>query len=418
MKINIFRALNSRNYRLYFLGQTISLTGTWMQRTAVSWVVYSLTHSTFMLGLTFFAGQFPSFLFSLLGGVVSDRYNRLKVLLTTQIASSIQAAILAGLVIFHHAAVWEILALSTILGIINAFDVPARQSLIYEMVGRKEDLSNALALNSSMVNLARLVGPAVAGIVLEKYGEGFCFLLNAASFLAVIICLLIMKLPKYQNRHPKKNALGDLKEGLLYLKRTPSIAGVVFMLSLISLWVLPFNTLLPVFAKEVFKGNATTFGYLNSFIGLGAIAGAFFLASLKPGADLRRILFISTVILGISLLLFSHQSNFYWAMPFVTATGFGLMAQTTITNTLIQTNSDPAMRGRMISYFALAFFGMQPFGSLIIGVLSGYIGAPNTVLVEGFGALLTAAIFRAHLKKTQNIQTTKEAGAVGHPFNK
>src|SRR5437764_4156421 len=197
MNISTFRAFQSRNYRLYFYGQSVSLVGTWMQRTAVSWVIYTLTHSTFMLGLTYFASQFPSFLLSLFGGVVSDRYNRFKVLLITQIASMVQASLLALLVLFKNATVWEILSLSVVLGIINAFDVPARQSLIYEMVNNKEDLPNALALNSSMVNLARLVGPAISGIVLEKFGESVCFLTNSGSFLAVIISLLFMRLPKY-----------------------------------------------------------------------------------------------------------------------------------------------------------------------------------------------------------------------------
>src|SRR6201985_1300469 len=214
MKITTFSAFKSRNYRLYFTGQSISLIGTWMQKTAVSWVIYSLTHSTFMLGLTLFASQFPSFLFSLIGGVVSDRYDRYKVLLTTQIASLIQAALLAILILLKHYSVWEILTLSVMLGIINAFDVPARQSLVYDMVDDKSDLPNALALNSSMVNLSRIIGPAIAGIVLETLGDGACFLLNALSFVAVIASLLLMRLPKYVKKEHKKNVFGELKEGL------------------------------------------------------------------------------------------------------------------------------------------------------------------------------------------------------------
>src|SRR5665213_4023255 len=246
-----FSSFKSRNYRLYFTGQSVSLIGTWMQKTAVSWVVYTLTHSTFMLGLTLFASQFPSFLFSLLGGVVSDRYNRYKVLLATQIASLVQAVMLAILILSGHYTVWGILGLSVVLGIINAFDVPARQSLVYEMVEDKADLPNALALNSSMVNLSRIIGPAIAGIVLESLGDGACFLLNALSFVAVIVSLLLMVLPQYVTQAHKKNVFGELKEGMAYIKRTPSIAFVLIMLALVSLLVLPYNTLIPYFARDV-----------------------------------------------------------------------------------------------------------------------------------------------------------------------
>jgi MFS family permease len=242
MDISTFKAFRSRNYRLYFTGQSVSLIGTWMQKTAVSWVIYTLTHSTFMLGLTLFASQFPSFLFSLIGGVVSDRYNRYRLLLATQVASMVQAILLTILILLKHYEVWEILALSVMLGIINAFDVPARQSLVYEMVEDKNDLSNALALNSSMVNLSRLIGPAIAGIVLEGLGDVVCFLLNAVSFIAVIGSLLMMRLPKYVKKKHTKNVFGELKEGMAYIKRTPSIAFILVMLALISLMVLPFST--------------------------------------------------------------------------------------------------------------------------------------------------------------------------------
>jgi MFS family permease len=397
--ISTFRALQSRNYRLYFFGQTVSLIGTWMQRTAVSWVVYSLTHSTVMLGLIYFASQFPTFLLSLFGGVISDRYNRYKVLLITQIASMIQATLLALLIIFGNATVWEILGLSVVLGCINAFDVPSRQSLIYDMVNKKEDLPNALALNSSMVNLARLAGPAIAGIVLERFGDSVCFLSNAASFLAVIVSLLLMKLPKYLPNPKTKNVFGELKEGFTYLRSTPSIGNIILMLAVVSFLVLPFNTLLPVYAKVVFKGSASTFGYINSFIGLGSISGAIFLASLKEGSDLKKILMINTLLMGVGLILFSHQSQFILAMLFAVAIGFGMMSQSTISNTIIQTTAAKHMRGRVISYFAMAFFGMQPLGSLLIGFVSQYVGSPVTILSEGICAIIIALIFRPLLKK-------------------
>jgi MFS family permease len=370
-----------------------------MQKTAVSWVIYALTHSTFMLGLTLFASQFPSFLFSMLGGVVSDRYNRFKVLLTTQVASMLQATLLAVLIFAKHYEVWEILSLSVVLGIINAFDVPARQALVYEMVEDKNDLPNALALNSSMVNLSRLIGPGIAGLVLEKFGDPLCFLLNAISFLAVICSLLMMRLPKYVRQEHKKNVFGELREGLVYLKHTPSIAYVVVMLGLVSLLVLPFSTLIPYYARDVFKGTAQTFGVIDSFIGLGAFSGAIFLASQKTGANLRKILFINTLVFGAGLILFSHEHNYWLALLFVTIAGFGMMSQVTVSNTLIQTTVAANMRGRVISFYAMAFFGMQPLGGLLVGALSKWIGTTNTLMGEGIAALIIGGLHWRYLRK-------------------
>jgi MFS family permease len=365
------------------------------------------------LGLRLFASQFPSFLFSLIGGVVSDRYNRFKVLLTTQIASLIQAAILAVLILIGHYAVWEILTLSSVLGIINAFDIPARQSLVYEMIDDKKDLPNALALNSSMVNLSRLIGPAIAGFVLEKLGDGTCFLLNALSFLAVIGSLLLMKLPAYIKKAHTKNVFGELREGMDYLKRTPSISFVILMLAMISLFVLPYSTLLPVYAKDIFKGTASTFGILDSVIGLGAFSGAIFLASLKPGSNLKKILAINTLVFGAGLALFSHEGNYPIALVFATVAGFGMMSQITISNTLIQTTVEPDMRGRVISFYAMAFFGMQPLGGLLIGSVSKWIGTPDTMLAEGIFALLIGLLHfrylrKEKLKKQQNMAAMDE----------
>jgi MFS family permease len=413
MNITTFNAFKSRNYRLYFIGQSVSLIGTWMQKTAVSWVIYSLTHSTFMLGLTLFASQFPSFLFSLIGGVVSDRYNRFRVLLTTQVASMIQATILAILILAGHYAVWEILSLSLMLGIINAFDIPARQSLVYEMIDDKKYLPNALALNSSMVNLSRLIGPAIAGFVLENLGDGVCFLLNALSFMAVIGSLLLMRLPKYIKEVHTKNVFGELREGMIYLKSTPSIAFVIMMLGLISLFVLPFSTLLPVYAKDIFKGTASTFGILDSVIGMGAFAGAIFLASLKTGSNLKKILALNTLIFGAGLMLFSHEGNYPLALVFASVAGFGMMSQVTVSNTLIQTTVEPQMRGRVISFYAMAFFGMQPLGGLLIGSISKWIGTPNTMLAEGVFALLIGLLHfrflrKEKLKRQQPLQAIEE----------
>jgi len=399
IKTNTFRAFSSRNYRLYFTGQSVSLIGTWMQRTGVSWVVYTMTHSAFMLGITVFATQFPSFLLSLYGGIISDRYDRYKIMLITQTAAMIQAVLLAILIFTNHYTVWEILTLSVILGIVNAFDMPARQPMVHEIIHDKADLPNALALNSSMVNLARVLGPALSGIVLQKLGAGICFSLNALSFLAVIISLLLMKLPPYQPKLIKKKISSELVEGFVYLKNTPAIGMILLMLAIMSLLVLPYNTLLPIFAKVIFKDDAITFGYINSFIGVGALGGAFFLASVKPDTDLKIILLVNTLIFGVCLMLFSHISYFPLAMVFATITGFGMMSLTTISNTIIQLKSDPRMRGRVMSYFALAFFGMMPMGSLLIGTVSQQIGAPNTLLCQGMIAIIIAIVFSGFLRK-------------------
>ena len=399
MNINTFKAFESRNYRLYFSGQSISLIGTWMQRTAVYWVVYVQTHSAFMLGLAAFATQFPSFLFSPLGGVVSDRYNRYRVMLTTQIASLLQATLLVVLVVFTKYSVWEIFALSAVLGTINAFDVPARQSMVHHMVDNKEDLPNAIALNSSMANLARMIGPAISGIVLEKFGAGTCFLINALSFLAVIISLLLMNFPEYISQLRRKNVFKEFAEGWQYLQQTPSIGFVILLLACVSLLVLPFITLLPIYARVIFKGNATTFGYLNSAIGVGAVAGAIFLASVKAGFDLKKILFINLSVFGGALILFSHMTRLPFALFFAMVAGFGMMSQTTVTNTIIQTNASSEMRGRVLSYFAMAYFGMLPLGGLLIGTASNYFGAPNTLLSEGILAVIIAFVFLPVLRK-------------------
>jgi MFS family permease len=398
-KISTFRAFRNRNYALFFSGQSVSQIGTWMQRTGVSWVVYSMTHSTFMLGLTIFASQFPSFLFSLPGGIASDRYNRYKILLITQTVSMLQAGVLATLVLLDHCNVFWLLTLSSVLGIVNAFDVPARQPMIHELINDKEDLPNALALNSSLVNLARLLGPALSGLILVRFGAGICFLLNAISFLAVLTSLLLMKLPPYQAPETRRKAASELKEGFVYVKNTPSIGVILLMLSLVSLLVLPYDTLLPEFAKEVFKGDAATFGYISSFMGLGALAGTLFLASLKKGADLKYVLLINLILVGAGLICFSHLSYFPLAMLFATITGFGAMSQTTICLTIIQVNAEAHMRGRVMSFLAMAVFGMLPLGSLIIGSVSQQISAPNTYLCQGIIALIIASIFSNFLRR-------------------
>lgn len=403
----MFRAFRSRNYSLYFSGQSVSLIGTWMQRTAVYWLIYAQTHSAFMLGLAAFATQFPSFIFSPWGGVVSDRYNRYRVTIITQTASMIQAFLLAALVIFTRYTVWEILSLSVALGIINAFDIPSRQSMVNEMVAKKEDLPNAIALNSSMGKFALLIGPAISGIVLEKLGAGTCFLINALSYLAVLTSLLFIKFPAFIPPKQSKNAMKEFKEGFVYLKNTPTLGKVILLLAFASLLVLPYNTLLPVYAKVIFKGNASTFGYLNSAIGLGALIGAVFLATLKPDVNFKKILFFNLLLFGAALALFSHMTNLSVALFFAMLAGFATMSQTTISNTIVQTGASIEMRGRAISFFAMAFFGMQPLGGLLIGTVSQRIGAQNAILAQGIAAVLIALLFLPFLLKRNSTKTSE-----------
>jgi MFS family permease len=400
----VLRAFRSVNYTLYFTGRAVSQFGTWMQRTAVIWVVYSITHSAFLLGVTIFAEQFPSFLFSIFGGVAADRYDRYKVIKLTQITSMIQAILLAALVITGHTIVWAILVLSVILGIINAFDVPARQALVHDVVADQADLPNALSLTTATASLAQLLGPALAGIVLSAFGAGVCFLLNAASFGAVIVSLLLMKLPVHQPKKSEKKILTEFAEGFSYLKKTPDIGMVILMLAIISLFVLPYNTVIPIFAKVIFKGNASTFGYITSFIGVGAVSGTIFLASRKPGTHLKRILFVSTIIMGIGLMGFSQIINFPIAMFFAILTGFGAIAQFTVSNIIVQSESAPQMRGRVISILLMAIFGMMPLGSVVIGAVSEHIGAPTTVLAQGIISIVVALGFASFLTKKRKQQ--------------
>jgi MFS family permease len=402
MAITTFSSFRSRNYRLFFIGQSISLIGTWMQKTAVSWVIYSLTHSKFMLGFSVFVTMFPSFMFSFIGGVVADRYDRYRVLLVTQLASMVQAVLLTVMVYTGHYSVCGILILSAVLGMINAFDVPARQSLVYEMVDDKKTLPNALALNSSMVNLSRLIGPALAGITIEKLGDNVCFGLNALSFVAVIISLLMMRLPKHEIKKHTKNVLADLRDGASYVRHSPTIAFVLILLAVMSLTVLPFNTLIPVYAKDIFHGTASTFGVIDSAIGLGAFIGAIFLASLRPGSNLNLVLAVNTFVFGAGLVCFSHATYYPLALLFAVIAAFGMMSQITITNTIIQTTVAADMRGRVISLYAMSFFGMMPIGGLLVGVVSERIGAQNTILAEGIIALCIACMHVYFLQRNKS----------------
>jgi MFS family permease len=404
-ELNLVRAFRSRNYVLYFFGRSISQFGTVMQRTAVVWVVYTITHSALYIGATIFAEQFPSFLFSIPGGIATDRYDRYKIIRLTQIASTIQAVLLALLVFTGHMIVWAILGLSVMLGVINAFDVPARQALLHDAVTDPADIPNAISLTTATASLAQLLGPALAGIVLSAFSATVCFLINAASFGGVILSLVLMKLPKPVPRNSKKKVITEFEEGFQYLRQTPSIGVLIIMLALVNLLVIPYSTVLPVFAKVIFKGDASTYGYITSFVGIGAVAGTIFLASRKPGAHLRRILFVCTLVLGVGLIFFSRLSYFTAAMCFAVLIGFGSVAQFTICNIVVQSEATPSMRGRAIGVTLMAVFGMLPLGSLLVGAISQRIGAPATVLAQGLTALTITLAFARFLTKPAHNST-------------
>ncbi|MGI4750742.1 MAG: MFS transporter [Janthinobacterium lividum] len=399
MNLTAVRALKYSNFRLYFSGQAISLIGTWMQRMAVSWLVFRLTHSELMLGLVVFAGQIPIMLLSPYGGALTDRHSRYKVLFYTQIASMVQAGLLTLVVLTHHYDITIIIVLSVILGIINAFDTPARQSLMILLIDDKKDLPNAIALNSSMVTLARLLGPVAAGFILSSFGEGVCFAVNFLSFVAVIASLLLMKIPPQTKQIIKQDIWQGLREGYNYLQQHAGLRSVILLMACTSFFVMPYSTLLPVFATDIFHGNVTTFSWLNAVSGLGALGGAVYMATLKPGKSLLKVIGYGCAQFAISLFLFSVTKFFSLALCFIMAAEFGMMSQIAASNTYIQTHVDENMRGRVISYYVMAFQGMAPIGSLVIGFMAHYFGASLIVSAEGIAGVISVICFIPYLKK-------------------
>jgi MFS family permease len=399
----IFRSFQYRNYRLFFGGQSISLIGTWIQRVAVPWLVYHLTGSAFLLGVVGFAGQIPTFLLSPFAGVMTDRWNRYYLLIGTQVASMIQALILTILFFTGTIAVWNIILLSLLLGCINAFDVPARQSFVIDLVEKREDLGNAIALNSSMVNSARLLGPSIAGILIALTGEGMCFLLNGLSYLFVIISLLFMKVTPKESNNRKKHVMSELKEGFSYVFRFAPIRYIMLLLSIASLMGMSYTILMPVIAKEILHGGSHTFGFLMGAAGLGALSGALYLASRKGVLGLGRIIPLAAGVFGVGLIAFSFSRFFWLSMVLIVIIGLGMMLQMASSNTIIQTIIDDDKRGRVMSIYTMAFLGMAPFGSFLAGTLAKTIGAPNTILIGGISCLTGALIFARKLPELKKL---------------
>lgn len=389
----MLRALSSRNYRLFYGGQGISVIGTWITRVATSWLVYRLTGSALMLGLTGFIGQLPVFLFGPVAGVVVDRVSKHRLLLVTQALSLLQSALLAILTLSGVITVTQIILLSALQGFINAFDTPGRQSFLVEMVERRADLGNAIALNSSMVNGARLIGPSVAGVIIGAFGEGVCFVVDAVSYLAVIGSLLAMHLAKAAPRRARQAFLREFMEGFRYAFGSPTIRAILMLLSLSSMMGMSYTVLMPIFVAEILHGGPSSLGFLMSAAGLGALAGAIYLASRKSVLGLGRWIVIASGMFGTGLMAFSFSTSFPISLVLLPVVGFGMMVQMASSNTILQTIAEDRMRGRVMSFYSMAFLGMTPFGNLIAGGLAHLIGAQWTVFLGGLICICGSLLF-------------------------
>ena len=404
LHMNIFRSLKYRNFKLFFYGQSISLIGTWMQKTAVSWLVYRLTGSALLLGLVAFASLIPSLILSPYAGSLIDRHNRYKILVITQIISMMQAGALAAIIFFKFYNIPAIIFLSLVQGIINAFDVTCRQSLMVEMVDQKEDLPNAIALNSTMANLARIVGPAIAGVILSTFGEDFCFVGNFLSYIPVLLCLFLMKLNLGVTQRSEKSIWVELEEGFKYVSSDRELSSMILMIGISSLFVIPFNTLMPIFAKDLFHGDAGTFSWFESAAGLGSVISAMYLANLRSAKPLKRIIVLASTIFGVSLIMLAYSGILSLALVFMAFGGIGMMAQTSAINTYIQTHTIPEMRARAISYYIMAYQGMIPIGSLLIGWTAQAFGPRLAVCLAGIIGLCATAMFVVYQNKRSGRQ--------------
>ncbi len=375
----------------------MSLIGTWMQRIAVGWLVYRLTDSAFLLGVVGFAGQIPAFVLAPFAGVLADRWNRHRLLILTQALAMMQAFVLAYLVITETVVVWQIIVLSLVLGVVTAFDIPVRQSFMIEMIEEKTDLGNAIALNSSMVNGARLLGPSVAGLLIATVGEGMCFLFNGLSYLAVIASLLLMRIVQKDSSAHKSRAWYALKEGFKYVYDFEPIRAIILLLALMALMGMPYMVLMPIFARDILHGGPSSLGFLMGASGVGALAGALYLASRRGVLGLGKMIPIGVGIFGLGLIAFALSRNFFWSLTLLTAVGFGQMVQLATSNTLLQTMVDDDRRGRVMGFFTVAFVGMAPVGSLLAGALASVIGAPWTLFVGGVACLVGAGVFAKKL---------------------
>jgi MFS family permease len=389
----MFKALKSKNFKLFFYGQSVSVIGTWLQKTAVSWMVYSITGSVFLLGLATFLSMIPSLFLAPLAGSIIGRYDRHKAMILLQSLAMFQAGALALLIYLKIYNINFILALSLFQGIINSFDMTCRQTMMMDIVDNKEDLSNAVALNSTLNNFARIAGPALAGIILHQYGEDVCFMGNFLSYIPVLVSLLMMKITPHIKATDKFKMLEDFIEGLDYVKKETEMAKMLLMLMCSSLFVISFNTLMPVFAKDIFSGNAQTFSWFESAAGIGSILSAIYLANLKRSDNMGKIMIAASLLLGFSIIILAYSNSLTVALICMALSGLGMMAQTSSINIYIQTQSAVNMRSRSISYYLMAYQGMIPVGSLIIGYVSHIIGTRNTVAIQGIICIISVIVY-------------------------
>ncbi len=408
------RAFKHYNYRLFFAGQGVSLIGTWMQQVAMAWLVYKLTGSATLLGFVGFVSQIPNLVVMPFAGVLVDRFDRRRIILFTQTLSMLQAVVLSVLVYTNTIQVWHIYVLGLFLGLVNAVDMPARQAFVVKMVSKKEDLSSAIALNSAMFNGARLIGPTLAGLIIAAAGERACFLVNAASYLAVIFSLLAMKLPHEHPHIRKGGVLRDLAEGTSYTIKSVPIRSLLMLVSFLSLIAMPYITIMPVVAKVVLAGDSRTYGFLMGAVGVGALCGAFFLGSRKTYMVLWTILPVVAALFGTGLIFASFSRTFWLTMALAAVTGFGMMVTLASSNTLIQNIVHDDKRGRVMAFYSASMMGTLPFGNLIMGKVVDLIGAPYTLLVGGSLAVIAAGVFStqiANLRKISTEHTTSSAVA-------
>jgi MFS family permease len=393
------RALRHRNFRLFFAGQTLSLVGTWMTQVATGWLVYRLSHSAFWLGVSGFSGQIPVFLFSAFAGVWVDRWNLRRVMIVTQVLAMIQSLILAYLTLTHRITLAELIGLGCVQGFVNVFDMPARQAFVVHMVEDKNDLGNAIAINSFMVNVARLLGPMLAGLLIAATNEGMCFLIDGLSYIAVVASLTLMTLTIARKPGPHPGVFHQLKEGARYALGFSPIRNVLLLLALFSLMGMPHSLLMPVFASEIFHGDAHTLGILLSASGLGAMVGAVFLASKKSVLGLGKIMVITGSLFGVGIVFFSMSRIWWLSLTLLAITGLTLIMIIASANTFLQTIAEDAKRGRLMSLFTIAFIGMVPFGSLLSGWMAKRIGAPHTLFIDGLVCTAGAIVFGTRIPK-------------------
>jgi MFS family permease len=393
------RSLAHRNYRLYFFGQGVSLIGAWMQQVAMTWLIYDLRHSAFLLGAAGFASQVPSFVIAPLAGVFSDRWDRRRTLLVTQSLALVQAALLTVMAWTGWVEVWSILAICLWLGAVNAFDIPARQAFLNDLIEHPGDLANAIALNSSLFNGARLIGPALAGFVIAAAGEKVCFLINAVSYLAVLAALLAMSVPQRHAMHVRPGVLQGLKEGLVYTFGFPPVRSILMLVGVVSFTTMPLSVLMPIVADKVMGGGAQTLGYLTSAQGLGALSGALYLASRRTVLGLGKRIALGATCVGLGMTAFSWMTNFWLSCIVLALIGCAMMVQMAASNTIVQTIVDSDKRGRVMSLYATAFMGMAPLGSLAAGALAARIGAEPTLRLCGACSLFGGLLFASQLPR-------------------